>query len=414
VEPTFNQTTDPKSGSVNNIYTKIVNKPFDMKILHLGKDYETLKNYKGTVYLQVISITDANTSYDCQTKPAIWNKKLYFNKQSSFLVKDIVIPRAIKNAAFRIVYTHKKKTYKVCSRDNFAVRPYKFVIVNYPKTPVKAGGDFNLTIKAVGYKGKAAADYNETVHIKGNSPDLDDKDLKNNCITKLLEKANTNVNLVFINGEANLSLKYPEVGDLNVTIKEIKGSEYAFVDEKQDTSNDQLFISPASQIISFIPYQFKVSGTYSNYNGQKFTYLSNDLNMSSKLDLTITAVNAQGVTTKNYTDQCYAQNLDINITHSALPNYVNTILYKEKDLSKQSVSASSMITFNNVFKQDFNATNPGIAKLTIFVNFPKKYDTPLLPFNFSLKDINVTDSNGTFGSSTINVPVTVNLDTGEY
>jgi len=113
------------------------------------------------------------------------------------------------------------------STDGFAVRPYKYEINVTTPQPIKAGSEFNVTIRALDYNGNSAKDYNETINIKGNSPDLNYSDL--NCKSG---KLNSLTSLTFKDGEANFTLTYSEVGEVNLSIEEFNDSnEFASVDE---------------------------------------------------------------------------------------------------------------------------------------------------------------------------------------
>ena len=341
-QPNISYDPTDVNNPINDLYTQIVNKNGEFTLVHLADDNKTLSNYTGIVRIDLIknpkNETECKTNTPLKSLYVFMNsKKFNFNfkyykalKNARFritylkfnnstcmselinIIKNQYIKGNINNAIQgnfkyyrryanrRNYYFYKYcalkcfrscmggpikclncvfgnvKTSKVCSRDNFAIRPYKFEIVPIT-SPIKAGDEFNLTIKAVGYLGNPVEDYNETIVLKSlSSPDLNyiDSNTSKGCITGILNGKN----LKFKNGIANLSLNYSEVGDLNVSIKEIKGTEFAQVDEK-DHNNSDLFIKPSSTILKFIPYDFKIMTYFKNFNNGKFTYLSNDLNM---------------------------------------------------------------------------------------------------------------------------------------
>ncbi len=292
----------------------------------------------------------------------------------------------------------KGKGYRICySSDNFAIRPDKFIITNIPKEKIKAGKEFNLTIKALDYKGNPTKDYNETLTLKGNSsPSLEynDTNFSKGCITGILNGKN----LQFKNGEVNVTLNYSEAGELNITIKEINGSEFAKVDKNDDT-NSQLFIIPASIQLKFIPDHFNIFANYYNFNHSQFTYISNDLNMSSILDINITAQNEQNKTTKNYNSKCYAKDSDLNISYGSVPSKLTKILVKENN-NETNITIPN--TINLKFTKDiFTTDHNGSADLNLKINFKRNPRVLINEFNFTVKDINVSDKDDVMGSDAL-------------
>jgi len=467
VEGSFNSAVDPVdvNNSLNKIHTKIVNKPFDVKIVKFKDDNQTLTSFNGVVRLDLIN--NPKDENACATNTALWNDLAIFNNESSKLV-NVSYDRANKNVRFRVRYfdfdfpqscidlmnenptsptittdtrtcvtdlknVSASTTYNlahcvsnlmygtfndwsnvtinniggvtktkinnfmqclfndaksVCSRDNFAIRPYQFKITQYPTTLIKAGNRFNLKIEALDINGNSVKDYNETVS-KTLSPILDYKDINSSAVKGVL---NLIGNRQFSNGQVYLDLNYSEVGELNITIKENNDSStFAKVDEA-DTNLNDLLIKPASTpALKFIPDHFDVNATYNNFNNSTFTYISNDLNMSSVLNINISAKNKEGKVTQNFTSGLYAKNIVLNISHSAvandkLPNI--KISYKngsENNLTDINSSKNIEIPFS---ADNFNN---GTANLQMYINFEKDYSNPVSPFDFEIKTVSVKD-----------------------
>ena len=485
VESSFNSLVDPldENDTLNQIYTKIVNKSFSVKVIKLKSDNQTLENYTGVVRLDLIN-KPANQN-ECNNNIALSKDLVIFNNQSSE-IKNLTYDKAGKDLSFRVRYfdfTFPKscvnlaneintnpgsttlttdtrtcisdlktvsentsynlascvstvssqnitnwndvntnninnvtqsqdnslmecifeKANSLCSRDDFAVRPYKYKIKSINQKLI-SGKDINLTIEALDYDGNLINDFNFS-----NAPvELNVIDAKG-CKTGSFTPKQNSVN--FINGEVNLTFNYKDVGDINTSIKEYKnGNEYAAVDEndKVDSNgttenDDTLLISEGNSTISrFYPDHFAINIIYKNFDDSNFTYISSDLNMSSVLDINITAQNEENGTTYNYNEKCYAKDFDMNISHS-IPKELNKntlILYRVKNGKEYNVSLDKDLNFTNLSKNYFSTDNNGSALFDIYINFEKNYTTPVNEFNFTIQEINVSDDDNITGTQT--------------
>ena len=394
------------------IKTKIVSKEFNLTIAGIENNQETALN-KGIVkfalydILNRIEITpfyDFNTSnpsieHEFNISKSVKDVKVEFkicadvDNNGSLIIKD---SSECQNAS---EYSCKSNPgnvgWRKCfSSDDFAIRPYKFVIENAPSV-VRAGEEFNITVKALDYQNNPAQNYNEIVSVV-NSPRI--KYIDNNTNANRVIEI-TSLNRKFSNGVVTLSLRYPDVGEGNITIEEVNGSEFAYVDAN-DTNPSARFIQSARAGIKFIPYLFKIDAKYSNFNNSSFTYISNDLNMSSMLDINITAINKDGNVTKYYNNNMYAKNIILTITHS-IPANVNSIIYME---TSQNIIKNTNV--NNpiklvVNKNYFTTSHKGETNLHIKINFPRNSRKPINSFIFNIDDINVTDNEAN-GTKTLN------------
>jgi hypothetical protein len=281
------------------------------------------------------------------------------------------------------------------SSDNFAIRPEKFEIDINETSPIKAGKKFKISFLAKDGNDNDTLDYNESVK---SSFDVNISEKNTSCkLGKFSPKINSDWS--FQDGEKTITTHYSEVGYINITIREINGSEFAKVDEK-DTSDSNRFIKETNVTVEFIPHHFKINASFNNFKNSNFSYISNDLNMSSILDLNITAETEQNTITQNYNEKCYAKKFEVNISHSVVPEKVKIILYKEESNSSEfNVSKNQDINFSNLSENYFKVgDNNGTAFLKIRINFDKNYSNPVNEFNFTIKDINISDINGTFGN----------------
>jgi len=236
------------------------------------------------------------------------------------------------------------------------------------------------------------------LQIQSVSPSAEYKEIKSSCFDGNLTLVTP---AIFVNGEANVTFSYSEVGDLNITLTDTNGSEFANVDA-QDTTDSQRLITPATQIFSVLAHHFSIDAILQNHTNN-FTYISNDLNMSATLEMNITAQSESNTTTQNYNTNCYAQ--DFNMSLSYMINGVSDarqILYKESNTLEYNTTALSL---RNLNKSYFTTDHNGTAALKLQLNFDRNISNALNPFQLLITSMNVSDANNTLGE------VTQTLDT---
>jgi hypothetical protein len=238
---------------------------------------------------------------------------------------------------------------------------------------------------------------------------------------------------VFSNGAADVNLTYDEVGDINITLHEITGSEFAAidsndtdfnatVDDSPQTVNDDYREINASNVasVTVIPDHFNLSASLQNHQNKNFTYLSADLNMSATLDLNISAKNIHNVTTENYVKTCAAKPVDINVTFGYDTNNISlsnqldsttpllSLLY-EKSSNAYSYGLHTStnigaISYNAVSKNVFITTDQnGTAQLSIKLNLHRLQNQTVDPFEMNTTGITVIDTDGTENNSSTTV-----------
>jgi len=291
------------------------------------------------------------------------------------------------------------ETYcKSVDSNDFAVRPNNFDFVIAGTAPYKAGKPYDITFYAKDYTNNATTDYNQSApftHVE----------TKSGCITGDYNASLISVPL--INGSSTLNLAYSEVGVINVKMQETQGSEFALVD-KDDTPDSQRYITPFDQNISYTPDHFSLAtSTFRNYNNGNFTYISNDLNMSSELNVTIIAQRLDNITTQNYNSACYAKATDYNISYDALTispaNALTQIKFLETNTSTTGSSLiGSGLNLAGINKSIFGTDNNGTAKLNFKINFDRNINQVTNPFKLNFRDLNVTDADTIKGTTDIN------------
>jgi len=387
-----------------NISTKIVNKPFNLTIAYIPTGY-AVNTSSATVkyYLKDMNSSDILSTKSTLTISSVYTEttkaytidKAYQNVKVEFKVcadyntstgyrlypqencsSDCSSPTEENNICFRYFQ----------STDAFAIRPDKFSITT--PTTARADKNISLTIKALDYNNNVTNDYNIS---------SDFIDIEVNEMNPLCNIENLNYKFDFENGIANIKyLKYPEVGDINLTISEKNGYEFAKIDEDDTNDTDRFITSNSTNYFRVLPDHFAISSiNVNNFNNSSFTYLSNDLNMSGELNLTIIAKNDSNNTTLNYNSNCYSKNIDINITYTSTTTMdnLNNILTQYSTNNKNLPIS---------FRLDENNFTNGKAILNLKINFDRNSSKIVNPFILTLNDINLTDENETNGSNTIN------------
>jgi len=473
VEPTFNSSVDPLdvNDPLNALYTKIVNKAFNVKVIKLKDDNKTLTTYQGIVRLDLIN--NPKDESECSSNPYLWDKFVAFQNESSVTVNNISLDTANKNVRFRVKYfdspfpqecldlmqnpsftnfqgciTNMGDSFSqkaqcltncgmgnmsgitagnfnwyqvtqcffnclfedaksVCSRNNFAIRPYAFLIFGQNEYK-RAGEDFNITLKAVDENNfnKNNGNVDVVMGVKGYNENVNDLNITDNFYvpsddeTKQMnydmygindtnrtrvaycpDKGVFNIVLGnnFNNGEVNLTMNYSENGILTLNISEVNGSEFAAVD-RNDTNASQRFIKPATFIINkndisqrdllleFIPYKFVTNGIYDSTTNS-FVYM-NEINntfipkMAAFLEYNITAQNKQGNVLKNFTKTCFPDFKDTAPQKNGIKLNTTFDLLLDADLN---LTDEANLTFSEISLKD----NSHIALLHTEYNLTK-------------------------------------------
>ncbi|WP_458699550.1 hypothetical protein ACKGJI_06885 [Sulfurospirillum sp. 1307] len=285
----------------------------------------------------------------------------------------------------------------ICARDSFAIRPDKFDFSIQGTSPFKSGKNYNISIAALDNQNLATQDYNETIN---DSFKVDINETKPNCLTGVFTP-DFNTTWNFSDGNSTVLRNYNEVGVINVKVQEINGSEFAVVD-KNDTSDAQRLITPADINLTFSPDHFDINTTLVQ-GGNNFTYISDDLNMSTTLDIKITAKNEVNATTQNYNSNCYAMPTNYTISYANIStSNLSKVLYRETNTSTEgNVSINSDLNLSNIPNTIFSTDDNGSGNIHVDINFDRNKTKTVNPFILNIQNINTTDSNGTFGTQNL-------------
>jgi len=392
---------DP-SNPANALHTQIVNKPFNVYLLHLDKDKQTLSNdFEGKVKVDLVEASDISADpKSCENAPLVAHIMPYhcfkcsFGDDGKFLIQNIKITKAYPNVTFRIVAKDNEgKTTTSCARDNFAVRPEKFIFT----TPslIKAGQNTLISFKALDYNTHPSQNYNES---EGDSftVDINISDSSKACAKS---EIHLSPSVQFTDGKDERNFKFLDVGEFNITISEIKGQEFAKIDQK-DTPDQQRLIQPFKGQIKIVPDHFEVQAQAQNFHGAGFTYLSNDLAMSMLLQVQATAKGADGTTLENYSASCYAKDLNATLEHSPVPPPLTKILYMSEDnATLMQANKEDNLTLAHIDRAIFTSDHNGTGIATIHINFDRDPSKPVVPFEFNITKAYISDSDNITGST---------------
>ncbi|ADN08506.1 right-handed parallel beta-helix repeat-containing protein [Sulfurimonas autotrophica] len=384
-----------------NISTKIVSREFQLTLMSLDEN-GTKQDFNGTVCAKV----ESTSGYAGDYNKTIWSDNK--EKNASFTVI-----RAIGGGVNATLYIKWFKNIQDAecmssidsndtnATDNFTIRPDRFIIYP-PSTQIYAGEDFNISYAAKVYGSDAnASDYNES---NGSSFHLHVNEINTNCIN-----GDFNGSINFNDGNVTVTSNYNEVGkiDLNITDRDITcTNRFAGIDCKDqnisghwNTDTDTRIDENATRL-TVLPHHFKIDSILYNFDeNNEFTYISQDLNMSTRLDLNVTAQNKQNEAAKNYNKNCYAKNIDINISHSSIGDgNLSKILYIYQDDSDLNSSLNIVnknvdINITSYPKENFTTDHNGSTLLKVFINFDRNYSKTVNPFDFNITDVNVSDEN---------------------
>ena len=327
-----------------------------------------------------------------------------------------------------------------CSSDNFAIRPKNFdvniangdtFIAGEPEALLFRAPDDNNIIPS----GPPPYNYNETQNtsfvIDLNVSDPDGCEVKNLTISPLVN---------FVDGIHQDNFSFNDVGDINMSIHEVNGTEFALVDA--DDTNDTLrFIEEFNVTIRVIPDHFNIDANLTNHNtDNNFTYLhdiniTNDRSMAAVLTIDIQAMGADNNITKNYMETCYAKETNLtlvlnstDITYSSSDPALEQFLYYNPvedngstdsgegnysltpltDITNRTISIPSLPIEN--IKSTFPADAPdgnGTTHIEYQLNFDRKQNLVVNPFKIDLSDVNIIDTDDVNGSVNVDQNATM-------
>ncbi len=313
------------------------------------------------------------------------------------------------------------------SVDSFAIRPKDFVLnatvvqsdnaaivldqsgahpVSGPNK-LRSGEDYNLSVTARNFANAQTMGYDQstnqlnptTVHLLSSlAPDT----------SNLCADVNVTYGTVtqFVDGfDPFYMIHYNEVGVIDIDLND---TDWAAIDS-DDTPTTATYTHFAggtrygSSIkgtlrLTVKPYDFNITSAnvFDNNNPSGFTYLSNDINMTARLPITVNARNKSGGITQNYSDATqglYEQlaNFTFTLDPTSYPSVLTLVPY---------LPVNADLPFNSGIAV-INETDDNVTRF----NFNRNTSVPVNPFKIEGTDVNLSitdaddvrgDANGTF------------------
>jgi hypothetical protein len=300
---------------------------------------------------------------------------------------------------------------QVADSNDFAVRPRAFKFstqsgLSLNTLKVKAGVSTPISFQALDDLNNSSDEYNETMDSSFKL------DINISNIAKLCANGVFNISpaISFADGEDNRSnYIFDRVGEYNVSIKEIQGSEFAIVD-RIDTNDSDRFIEPFMDTLKIVPDHFSISVTLRDASADDgFTYISNlPQQLGAELNITISAEDASGAILPNYSTSCYSKNADINISHSTptSPDVNTIIIYDINTSTANNFDKNTTIQLLNISSNLFTTDVNGTAILSYKINIDRNITKPINPFRLNFADINYTDIDHISGNLNLDENIT--------
>jgi hypothetical protein len=390
VNQNFTGTTDPTSStnSLNALPTQIVGKQFQVKVLSLATDNQTLQAYTNNdVKVTMIATPDYSQCSDdtCKTNyckaatPLTSWYPVNFNNTSS-VPMNFTYSKAIKNASFKIQQGSGANAVYVCSRDVFAVRPDRFILsapTGQDIELLKSGKVYNFSLLAAQYGSFAQSlDYNvtgitNTSGVLSLNPTL--YNIHGNPDTTLHGTLSLSNSFNIQNGLATdvVDMSFDDVAKVDIQVIDKTWAQVDITngDTPANCTSSGAWICGDTNA-TFIPDHFTLSGVglYNN-NNTGYTYLSDDLNMSARVGLTITAQNALNATTQNFSSSSWENPVNIYLTVPTISGLTSI---------KHDINSTIDLGFNNgALTIPWNETN---SSQQLLFNFKRDVNSPKNPF----------------------------------
>ncbi len=335
--------------------------------------------------------------------------------------------------------TDSNSTFVSRSTDNFAARPEEFQISSasssYPDL-LRSGQEYNLTIHAedginadtVNYN-RANTDINISAELYLPDGTPDSANLLNGTAQKTGNDFNITEGVSRAAGTNPVTetdvveFTFDDVGDVVVSVRDIYWSAVDEDDTPQDCNattttiangttmsiEGGAYVCGESGMLTFIPHHFTLNNVHLNNHGQStLTYLSNDLNMSAHLDVTITAANKEEGVTSNFKKNYYENAVDVDV---AVTDW-NTSLVSTLPLSSRhplgnaknihDIPTAQLLGFG---EPDVNGTHTipwseSNATQKLMFNYARNNNQPVNPFAVPGSDVNITVTSLYTGTAT--------------
>lgn len=312
----------------------------------------------------------------------------YCEDQTTGAISNYLHCEPIEQSGYKIVDSK--------SSDMFAIRPDSFLL-SKPQTYFKSAKFYNLELSALDKNStNKSQHYNissantilnfETTKFK---PDMSIDNTLNGTLTL------SSIPFNITDGYADdLNLTFDDIGLINIKVTD---KHWADIDINDSNENERWFYGDIN--LSFIPDHFEfTSATIKNHNNSVYTYMSNDLNMSAKIELELKAKNNENNTVLNFDKNSWENpvNITFNISTPNIPSII-----------KQEIDKNSSLGFiDGTLNIPWNESS-SLKQLRF--NTQRVKNIPLNPFKIYGSDI-VLNATSAYGSTTISGTVTPSLN----
>lgn len=405
----FNIVNDNFSGaSLNNdsdtaLFTQVSGQSFNIKIVSLDSNFQTLKSYTGDVNLSIISTPSytgnpTNDQVLCDGASGGIPISVQFNGQTT-KTQALTINDVTQGATFKVSFASNGVVKHVCATDSFAIRPAGYGYTFTPTAPLVGGRAYTLASTALNSSNAQTPSYS------GTAAQTISLIIPPTCA---LAPDTNSTTITFAGGLDTSFLRTGNIGDYNITVAD---ASWTSIDEGTGHGDDCIIGSfenlpsgglvgcntQTSQTFTFNPKDFSNTLTVQNFNGGNFTYISNDSNMSASALATITARLDNNVTATAYSTNCYAKDINTTISfiNEPLPtewltnrtNVTNRIRFFADGATTNSELNA---TGSSIFSTTKNNFNNGSTNITIDFNIDRNSTIPDQPFHISRNDFNLS------------------------
>jgi len=379
----------------NNITTKIAGMPINLTILSGNSESNTTLTDSNITKIQLLNFSDSGCSLLYHTH-TIWQGNDTVDENGCFLLPTFTYDKAVKCAKIKISGISSGNLIESNSSDTFSIRPNKFILANIPLGELTAEHDYTFNVKAVNNDGSTITiDFNTSLTPHSHKYFRDNTDGSAMAGDFVLS-----TDFIFSNGlTSDTTLSFNNVGKIGL---ELNDTTWAEVDSDDTALADRTIY--LEQNLTFIPDHFKIefpsTPLIKNHYTNKFTYLSNNLGMSAKLqniNIKVTALGEKNSTMTNYQNpqiKWYANlvNITPNIEIPNNPNRQNNLV----GLSNYDLNFSSGVATYNFNEVKFN--------------YDRNYSKPINPFTIKGSDINITIIVNDVVDNDVNGTITNNFD----
>jgi hypothetical protein len=426
------------------LYTQIADKQFNVTLISLEQSQSNIKNLiefggNESFAISLIKTPNFDSCLDDQCKQNLCNdavilEQIYsgnfssHNGSKTIPIENIVADNAIEKASFKIDVEGIDDSS--CSIDSFSIRPLRFKFSNDTLNDKLIGAkEYKIELEALKYDNLTIAkSYNQTA----NKIEYENAVLTPRIECNLTEfnttVANTEFTLSstkFILGKGNITIKYNNIGSMNMLITDknwtlsdnVEGNftdciPNSSINEHLKTGVDKGKLGCDISLgtnLTFVPKGFKDEVRISNFEDGSYTYISDNAKMFANIYMSISAILDNNDTATKYHKNCFANDIayEIQLTNDNLSNWNNRGTNSTHRITYIDIDGNNSvnITDNNSFHNGTgkfettqgNFTN-GTANIRFGFNFIGRSNIkPENPFKVVSSDFDINELKDTAG-----------------